>query len=161
MGLETYPERGLLLAVKRQPERTGVRKPITLNACGANLDSTDAKRHCCDVQGPHLQPVTMHWPLPHCALGRLPSGLTFTCPWPLAKAPHSSLGWLSCECSCRLPQAPVPTPAAPVAGISSSSLYLLNSRHSCNHSHHHFCTPFLLGQTRVICGNLESRSLWG
>lgn len=40
------PERGLLSAAKRQPEGTGVRKSITLNACGGNLDSTEAKRHC-------------------------------------------------------------------------------------------------------------------
>ena len=40
------PERGLLWATKRQPEGIGVRKPITLNACGGNPDSTEAKRHC-------------------------------------------------------------------------------------------------------------------
>ena len=95
------PERRLLWATKRQPEGIGVRKPITLNACGGNPDSTEAKRHCWVMcKG---QPLTTQWLLPHCALGRLPARLTFTSPWPLAKAPHFSPGWLSCECSCRLP----------------------------------------------------------
>lgn len=40
------PERGLLLATKRQPEGIGLRNSITLNACGGNPDSTEAKRHC-------------------------------------------------------------------------------------------------------------------
>lgn len=119
-------------------------------------DSTDAKRHCCDVQGPHL--VACHHALASAPIANreTSSGLTFTCPWPLAKAPHSSLGWLSLWMQLQTSPSTCPHPQPQWLASHPPHSYLLNSRHSCNHSHHHFCTPFLLGQTLVICGTLRA-----
>ena len=75
-GLESRPGEGLLLAVRRWPEGTGVRGSTTRTSCGGSLDCYRSKAPLLsDMQRavPTAASLLTHWPLPLQALRRAPA----------------------------------------------------------------------------------------
>ena len=108
--------RGLLLAARRQPERTRVRKSTTGNTCGGSADRHRSEEPLLsDTQGagPFAASLPTCQPLPPHALGRAPAGAGSLVP-----------------AAAGSPVCPVPT-RAPVTPAATTSMPLLTRADSC------------------------------